>query len=121
MKRARAPERGPYATPAHYEINGRDLKSGKLDAARAREEGAARPMAARRGPGAWGASQAARYYLFYKNVIFFLSYSADRSTDSGSEMNARVNCTLMLVLTGAAAAPPDDRVLTADVMNESKT
>lgn len=52
---ARSRERGPHATPAHYEINGRDLKSGKLDAARAREGGTLRsaplfrlPIAAQR-------------------------------------------------------------------------
>lgn len=78
MYAARAPavERGPRALPAHYEINGRDLKSGKLDAALAAEGGggsgadqsgrSARALAGGAGgvPGAGGAPAAPSDIIF---------------------------------------------------------
>lgn len=92
-------ERGPCALPAHYEINGRDLKSGKLDAARAAKRGAGVAAtnrdAARAHTDVEGRTTAPPDIIFLKNVIFFFpTRQPVRSTDSGSEMNARVNCTL---------------------------
>lgn len=74
MRRAPATERGPRALSAHYEINGRDLKSGKLDAARAAEGGGGRrgDQSRRSARAYWrgGANhRAARYYLSIRTLF----------------------------------------------------